>query len=439
MHKSVYFLLIVALIVNCQKNPKNTLSIHFKMVNADSLKIIQPSGSNARPIKNNQFLETISAFPKDYSIKNIYQFHIERLLVLGKMFKKDSSFKAYLKQKALPTTIQFIEKVDTSLAVDDIVSAALLNNKQGEEFFIFDANNDEDLSNDQILPFKPFPTDFLVNNNNRYELAENTVSIEYFDGHSIKTQRLLLGYFKVYQTAEHSHGFFAKRQVPLGSFTIDNEKYDCILFTAFPDITFKNIDFLWIDLNHNFKHDMFEDFYHQLYEPFTLKKSTYRARVIDPFGFDLILEKLDPKKFPPIAEGLPCPDFNITLTDSTSFSPKLARGKYLVLDFWMCNDQYCDLMSHQLMSKLKNKERLIWLSCPLDSSSYRHLKSMGAEPKADGRKFVASKDIKPLRKLFQTRFEKILIVVNPQGKIELMEWFKQDKTSQLLQKAIAQN
>lgn len=428
---SSLFMLFVIVLTACQKNSSNKLTIYFNLVDADSLHIIEPSFSPARPVKNDRFLEKIKGYPDGFNKKRVYQFHIQNYLKLSKMFKEDSSFHEFLKQEALPKTIEFLEKIYPPPVIDDIVSACWVEDAQGKDFFIFDANNNEDFRDDSLLNFKPFPTDFLPDRSEKYFLAKNNVTVEIFDGKKVTTLHLSLGFFKLQRPGPQPHGFFSLRSVRMGTFKLDHEKFDCILFPTMPDVNFKNVDFLWIDLNHDLKYQM-TDFDRQLYEPFTLMNNSYQVKEIDIFGNYLTLQKLDPKQVPPIAEGLSCPDFEITFIDSSKFSPDQVKGKYLILDFWMCNDQYCDMMSKNLLAKLDSKEKLFWISCPLDSLSYQRMKVGGIISDDGFRHFVAARDIERFRKLFQTLTLKVLIIVNPQGEIESIENFTQNKTEQML-------
>jgi len=427
----VGIVLAIFLYYGCQKNNSDEITIHFNLINADSLHIIEPSFSPARPVKNGIFLEKIKGYPESFSKKRVYQFHIQNFLKLSKMFKEDSSYHDFIKETASSSVLNFLEKIYPPPEIDDIVSACWLEDEKGKDIFIFDANNNEDFRDDSLLNFEPFPTDFLPERTENYFLAKNKVIVEVFDGNKVNKLKLPLGFFKLQRPGPQPHGFFSLRSVRMGTLKLENESFSCIIFPTIPDVNFNNMNFLWIDLNHDLKYQM-TDFDRQLYQPFTLMGNSYQVKDIDVFGHHLTLKKLDPERVPPIAEGLPCPDFEITFTDSSKFSTSQAKDKYLILDFWMCNNQYCDMMSKNLLKQVSAREKIIWISCPLDSLSYQRMEKRGILLKDDFRHFVAPKDIERIRKLFQTLTMKVLIIVNPQGKIESIENFTQKKTEQML-------
>ncbi|WP_456408986.1 peroxiredoxin family protein [Caldithrix abyssi] len=407
------------------------ITIRLKPVNADSLKIIEPSFSPARPVKENKLLEKITAYPANYATRKLYQFHIQNFLKLSKLFKEDSVLRASVKSSALPATIDFLERIYPPPPLDDIVSACWLEDGQGNDFFVFDANNDEDFTNDRILKFKDFDQVFAPEHSGQYVMAEELVTVEIFDGQQVKTQKMLLAFFKAQKPGGKNLVFFSNRLIRMGELKLDGEVFNCILFTILPDVNYKITDFLWIDLNHDKRYNRKEDFYEQLYQPFTLRNKSYGVKTLDIWGRSLTLEELDAQKTPPIAVGLACPEFEVAFIDSTKFSLAQAKGRYLVIDFWMCSDQYCDMMSKKLLEKLSDQNSVYWISCPYGAQSYERLKAMGGIAEDDFRHFVAPHEIERFRRLFQVRTNKVLFVINPQGKIESIENFTQDQTEQI--------
>jgi len=142
-----------------------------------------------------------------------------------------------------------------------------------------------------------------------------------------------------------------------GQVRINGEKY-VVGLTKGPDIECDKYDHLWIDLNQNNKYDFFNDHHEQMYHPLTLGKRSFIVKEIDRFGKSVTLSVCDPDSIPPIAVGLPAPDFIETSIDSVETKLSDFAGKFVMLDFWTCSGRTQLPLTNNIYQEFKDKEKL---------------------------------------------------------------------------------
>lgn len=443
MSKLIRYLLIMLVISFCyycssNTSPRNeTLKIEFKLIDADSFHFMDPSKSPAYPKKDGRFLEKIKKYPIKLKLLATYQFDAQRNKKSSKLFFNDSTFRKNRIKNFGQNEIEFLSKLSNAPSFDCIISACEVENESGEIFFIFDTNNDEDLSNDSLITYKDFDVSFiehekvLDDKNSSVKIAESHVAIEYFDGEKINRKKLLIAFCKK-DYGDNKICFLSNRRIRGGYAVFNGQKYFTLILNKPPGVNYTRYDFIWFDLNQNKKYCIDSDFYQQMFAPFTIFGSTYKVSYIDVSGEYIELEKLDASQYPPIEVGLPAPDFEIALNDSAFFKLTNAKGKYVLLDFWMCNPFYCNSISLELYNKYKDKKNLQIFSCALNSFSFKSFRQTQVKDKNDNRIFVSGDEIEKLRKLYHVGWENKLILIDPEFKIKLIEIFAHSKTEKIL-------
>ena len=198
--QSTLLLIVFLFLHSCNLNevPKDeVLIIEFNKISADSLRFMDPSISLARPIKEGRFLEIIRKYPLNFELLSTYQFNAQPNTKLSELFVNDSSFRAKQMKNFSQHQIDFLTNLSTIPSFDCIISACEVKDETGKRFFIFDSNNDEDLSNDSLILFKNFDNQFIVQQRDlSFRMAESNVEVEFFDGGKISNGNLLLSFVK---------------------------------------------------------------------------------------------------------------------------------------------------------------------------------------------------------------------------------------------------
>ena len=76
----------------------------------------------------------------------------------------------------------------------------------------------------------------------------------------------------------------------------------------------------------------------------------------------ITIEACDADSIPPVAVGLPAPDFIDISLDSTEVRLSDYKGKYLVLDFWACNEMNGILFANDVYNAFCDNEQFAMIS-----------------------------------------------------------------------------
>ena len=144
----------------------------------------------------------------------------------------------------------------TDQYVDCVIAFCLLKDKNDNYYFIFDENNDENLSNDKILKF----TDTIkhVYEHKNYYKAETKITFEYFNGSEVVTKILPIGVF-FRKPAEHQllSIYITKFEFELGKIITGENEYLVGLHSK--EVEFNEFQAkVWVDKNQNKNYDPYE-------------------------------------------------------------------------------------------------------------------------------------------------------------------------------------
>lgn len=227
------------------------------------------------------------------------------------------------------TYSQYLQSRYTAEPVDGIVSVCVVR-KDESEFVIVDVNNDEDLTNDPVLPYSVAPASAAPEGTavQKHEYVDVNATVEYCDSSKKTISRKVPLRFSKRSIGDWQTYAYSIRQVKSGRLSLDGKEYRVVL-------TDSGLDFdagseLVIDADGNSRLDG-GDFSARLYQPFSFEGASYEAAKIDPEGGYLILEKVD---IPVVQMGFPAPDFETTTLDSKRFKLSECRGRFVLIDFW---------------------------------------------------------------------------------------------------------
>jgi len=276
--------------------------------------------------------EKIKKYPENYKVQKTYYMSLQLnqyyfslahnsekdyQTVIG-VFKQDWFEKAKLKY--------------TKKYVDCLVSFAILKNNKNQDIVVFDQNNDEDLSNDQILKFQK---ETLKNGNHTrdVECVKTIVSTDFFDGEKTQSSKFPVKLVKTYSArSKMDHLTLALQKFEIGAVSVNGKEYRVALFNG-KDIEYDKYSSFWLDMNQNNRQDK-GDVTGQMHKPFTILGQTYEVTFIDRFGKYITLEESDMKVVPPLSLWMPAPDFEAVTLDSTQFQLSKMKGKFILIDFW---------------------------------------------------------------------------------------------------------
>ena len=410
--KRILIIFTILLLTACTlKNPQNgEYKVMLTTASVDEYEFSY-GGPVMRPSSPKYpYYEPIKKYPENYKKKNDYHLTIQGLQSYYKTMCEDTAARKRFFDRYGEEKFEDWQKKYTTEELDCIVSISIMEDENGEEYVVMDENNDEDLSNDRIQQFQlrevPVPerdTTYSV------YIADADVEFEYFDGNEIKTDI----YGLRLQNIEKRRGLLVRgsQYGKFGEAVLGGEKY---LFgiTRSPYVEFSEYDNLWIDLNHNNKFDSMEDYKEQMRQTFTVGKTSYRVSDIDRFGESITIKVCNQDSVPPIGEGLPAPDFCETTMDSAEFRLGDYKGKYVILDFWICNANYNLPIINKVYNEFKNTDKIEILT--FGTYDEKYLRPKVKEIKinwAHVNKFV---DVET-RDLYQASAKHELFLISPEG------------------------
>ena len=416
-------------LLNCtSENPEQIVKL--KRISIDSINIENNFVRfHARPVKNNKFKEEIKKYPRGFKVKAVYQLRdLQKSYTLAKYTLSDSlEKKRYLKEFG-PDKLKFLELVKKFSPYDCIVSACIVKDKDDNEFFVFDANNDEDFTNDPILKFQE-KIDIKGQDTLQISRVKANANIEYFDGSKVTTKTIGL----IFERKSNKFGikeYWRFASLPFGTVNLNGKRYHLILNHVTPNFDFFKFDFICIDLNHNAKYEFLNnDYYQQMYLPFTMDKTVYKITEIDPWGNYIKIKKCARQEIPPIAVGLPAPDFTATTLDSSQINLHDYLGHYVLLGFWSCNSQYCLSQIGELLGYANKGLHII--NFPY-SNNFERTISEENRKRIKNLIIINGDVLNPIRILYQVGSENASVLIDKQGKIVLIEKYTYNKLKQKL-------
>lgn len=400
----------------------------FKLSKIEKTKIsiLESTFGQSRIRREGRFLEPISSYPPNYKILGTYQ---EDLQSSYKYSKYILSKEGYIKNCADEYSNEYCEhlkKISIVDTFDCVLSACEIENNTGKQFFIFDSNNDEDFSNDKILDFES-QTLKIDGNTVNQRIVTSEISIQVFNGNSVVDTTFVYDFIKRKENGRET-ACLNPAYYSSGNINLAGNEYFISLINLTPDIEVNLCDFIWIDKNDNKILENDSDYFQQMIIPFTINEKSYKFIDVDPNGNELSILEQDPAKFPPIAVGLPAPDFQFAIHDSSIKTLKENTGNYKLLDFWSCVSEYCSKITMDINTHSKNKLSITII--PFVETSFSRLEEDQQNKIVKISSIVNGPDIKKMRDLFQIGSEPTYILISPDNKI----LFKEKKTFERIDK-----
>ena len=216
----------------------------------------------------------------------------------------------------------------TDLPVDGVLTFCLLEDSEGNEFLVFDSNNDEDLTDEEIHPVEGKDSNTTLTHYPDFSITVD-VDIDMFDGSDITTVKLPLYISRIRDSKVPYRFTMQIRKMPVGELSIEGHNYKIGIIPA-GEVEFDLFDDLWVDSNSNGFYDE-NDLIASMHKPFTLGTRVYRVSDVERTGKNLVITETE---LDPLAEGIAAPDFTSHTVDSNEFRLSKLRGKFVLLDFW---------------------------------------------------------------------------------------------------------
>lgn len=339
----VLIILIANLSLTSAKNISSNLSdpisasddeftIEFKTVHPDSFSF----PINGTRITATRWMlppnEVIIKYPQNYKVKKTYIMNLQpQQYYFALAQKSEKDFKDVIKIWE-EGWYKEAKNNYTKEYVDCLVSYCILENEDGEDFVVFDQNNDEDLSNDTILSYEKKSIS-IGSMTSELNAVQTTVQIDYFNGKNVQTSSYSLRLSKKYsERLKMNHLTLSLLKMELGKVTIGGKVYQAAIINS-SEIEFHKYCHFWLDANQNGQLDL-DDVYGQMHKPFTILGKTYEITNIDRYGRSVTFIKSDAKVVPPVSVGREAPDFSAMTLDSKEIQLSKLRGKTVLIDFW---------------------------------------------------------------------------------------------------------
>lgn len=312
--------------------------IEFTSIHPDSLGMPWKGYNWLSTRKDIPYEEAIKRPKENYTIKEKFFMNIQEGQYYYLLALKSAEGHAQVTKVFGQQWVDDAELRYTDREVDCIISICTVENEDGEEFVVVDSNNNEDLSDDDILVYEDGEISYGLLEKRRTRTVETIAYAEFFDGRQISRQGFAISFRKVF-SKRFIHPKTAIRNVKVGEVVLEGQQYKAALISHKQGIEYEKYDDLWIDQNQNGKFDMsmvpfLSDPVFDMSQPFTFLGKTYEVTYIDQFGEKIILRRSDANVVPPIAHGMAAPDFRAVTLDSNSFQMSDLRGRLVLLDFW---------------------------------------------------------------------------------------------------------
>ncbi|MCE5248626.1 TlpA family protein disulfide reductase [bacterium] len=305
----------------------SAIRIELREINTDSMGVLQEYASASGEGSRFPPQEDIKEYPRNYTVKETFWINLQKYQYLYNLARSDRKNNDRVIKVLGQEWFDDARLKYTGQPVDCIVSVCVVESPEGGEYIIFDADNDENFSNDRLLTFR---SEELQRGNIKIisQLAESDVEIEFYDGSEVRTRTIRISIVR--NIGNRIYTGYAHCSMMTGELPLDGKLFTVGLIES-QDIEYRQSSNLWIDTNQNRMFDPDEDYYAQVNQPFTVLGRTYQVVETDRFGNHITIRKVD---LPSLEVGLPAPDFKAVTMDSTGFNLAENKGKYILLDFW---------------------------------------------------------------------------------------------------------
>ncbi|MBD3275806.1 MAG: redoxin domain-containing protein [Candidatus Marinimicrobia bacterium] len=271
--------------------------------------------------------ETVKAIPGGYASADTIFWSFQHRQYVHSQYLHNPEIKAFI-DKEFPDYPRGDMPIYSDLPIDGVLTFCLLEDSEGNEFLVFDSNNDEDLTDEEIHPVEGKDSNTTLTHYPDFSIAVN-VDIEMFDGADITTVKLPLYMSRIKDSKVPYRFTMQIRKMPIGEIAIEGQNYKIGIIPA-GEMEFDLFDDLWVDSNSNGFYDE-NDLSASMHKPFTLGTRVYQVSDIDRTGRNLVIRQTE---LAPLAEGIVAPDFTSLTVDSNEFTLSKLRGKVVLLDFW---------------------------------------------------------------------------------------------------------
>ena len=408
---------------------ENIENFKLSKIEKTKISILESTFGQVRFRKEGRFLEPILSYPKNYKILGTYQEDIQSSFKNSKYILSSEEDIKNCPDEYSEKYCKHLKKISEVDTFDCILSACEVENDTGKRFFIFDANNDENFSNDKILEFESKILKINIDKSVNQDIVTSDISIQVFNGKSVIDTTLVYDFVKRNENGREM-AYLMPANYYAGNINLAGNEYFITMINLLPDIEVNLSDFIWIDKNGNKILENDSDYFQQMIIPFTIDETSYKIVDVDPYGSEISILKQDPSKYPPIDAGLPAPDYKFAVLDSGKKVLEDKISTYKLLDFWFCNSGYCSKSTMDINSRYKDKLNIIII--PFDESSFSTLADEQRNKVEDISSIVNGPNIKEMRILFQIGSEPTYILISPDNKILFKEKFSFDKIDNYL-------
>ncbi|MFC1547898.1 TlpA family protein disulfide reductase [Candidatus Neomarinimicrobiota bacterium] len=419
-------ILALALLMACSLNPskKNSYRIELSPGLKSDYEMYHGGGRLVPSSPSGLCYEPIGTLRDKFTVTNTYSICLQSGLQMYEKLCESVEYRERYFEQFTDNTFEDLQAKYTADSLDHIVSLCVVEDSSGNEFIIFDRDNDEDLTNDPLVAFETLSYyNEFADSTIEFTCVESDVQFEYYEGSETRDGTFRIRVSKpssgppdwLVQTAARGH---------FGRLRLDGEKYLVGLINMSSDVECTKYDALWVDWNRNRRYDALSDLYQQMYLPFTLGQKSYRVTEVDRFGESVMFVECDPDSIPPIGIGLPAPGFTETTIDSVEFAPGDFDGQLVMLDFWTCSGSLGLSFTNAIHQAFKDDPRVGIVSFGPHRPQYLspELKAVQIEwPHIHGLTEVAT------RNLYQVGGLHTTFLIDPEGIIIARKVFAEEK------------
>ena len=387
---------------------------------------------HVKPLKEGHFLEAIHTYPADLKVTAVYQYDLQNSFKISKSIISDASFRESILETYGLNAVQYLKSFSAIDSLDCIFSFCKAEKNDSLKYVIFDRNNDEDFSNDVPLTFETVLRETSTGRIDSLQIVTENVALQIFKNNAIRDTSVRIDFVEK-QSKKRTVSYVELPYIYGGSLHLSGKEYFLAFLGSYPSIEIKPDDFLWIDLNGNRIFDYFADIFIQTNMPFTLDNVSYRIFDFDHFGKHLTIRKQDQQKYPPIAAGLPAPEFRFGASASLQTLLGTSAKRYILLDFWSCNTGYCAFQLNDIYREYKDKLDVTIIL--FNEQAFPRLPYDQFPTLKQVKTIVKDGDIRKLRYLYQITAEHWYVLIAPDGRIVLKDKF----ASEALKKFLKQN
>ena len=169
--------------------------------------------------------EGIERYPDNWKVKETFHLCIQEHQYYYSLAQKSKKHRRRVIEVFGEEWFDEAKSKYTDQDVDCVVSFCTIENADGEEFVICDANNDEDFTNDEVLTYGEGEEPVGLFRKLKTKIIETIAEVEYFDGQSIQTQPFPVSFRKVFGKQRVTPEG-ALRRIMIGELVLGQERYD---------------------------------------------------------------------------------------------------------------------------------------------------------------------------------------------------------------------